>query len=80
MYLTIGEKSLLSQDVNGTQEEAYSMTFRTIICLKVEGVTFESVLYQGYYVAPHDRHMIFSSKPNPHKSYFLWISLQSGNI
>ena len=51
-------------------EEADVMTFRTIICLNVEGVTFKSVLYQGYYVASHDRHMIFPSKPNPHMSYF----------
>ena len=70
MYLTIGEKSLLSQDVNGTPEEADSMTFRNIICLNVEGVTFESVLYEGHYLTSHDRDLILSSKPDPDEATF----------
>ena len=77
MYLTIGNKItdgvydvVLSQDVNGTSKEADSMTFRTILGLNGEGVTFESVLYQGYYLTSHDRDLILSSKPDPNEASF----------
>ena len=58
MYLNVGNKLndkvyniVLSQDVNGTPAEANSMTFRTILVFIGEGVTFEIVLYPGFYLA-----------------------------
>ena len=77
MYLTIGNiKSdgsydvVLSQDVNGTPQEANSMTFRTILGLKGEGVTFESVLYPGYYLASHANDLILTSTPIAEEAVF----------
>ena len=77
MYITVGKKIsdgvydvVLSQDVNGTPQEANSMTFRTILGLNGEGVTFESVLYEGHYLTSHDRDLILSSKPDPDEATF----------
>ena len=77
MYITVGKKIsdgvydvVLSQDVNGTPQEANSMTFRTILGLNGEGVTFESVLYEGHYLTSHDRDLILSSKPDPNEATF----------
>ena len=77
MYLTVGKKInnevydvVLSQDVNGTPQEADSMTFRTILGLTGEGVTFESVLYHGFYLASHDRDLILTSKPLANEATF----------
>ena len=77
MYLTIGNiKSdgsydvVLSQDVNGTPQEADSMTFRTILGLTGEGVTFESVLYPGYYLASHANDLILTSTPIAEEATF----------
>jgi hypothetical protein len=46
-YLTIRKKSILSQHPNGTREEAYSMTFRKILGLNVEGLTNLSAASAG---------------------------------
>ena len=77
IYLTVGKKInnevydvVLSQDVNGTPQEADSMTFRTILGLTGEGVTFESVLYHGFYLASHDRDLILTSKPLANEATF----------
>ena len=77
MYLTVGSKTseetydvVLSQDVNGTENEANSMTFRTLLGLKGEGVTFESILYQGYYLSSHNRDLILTSNPVDEEATF----------
>ena len=77
MYLTIGKKIsegiydvVLSQDVNGTAQEADSMTFKTILGLTGEDVTFESVLYQGHYLTSQNNDLILTSKPNPDEATF----------
>ena len=60
---------VLSQDVNGTENEAKSMTFRTLLGHIGEGVTFENIIYQGYYLSSHDEvlilHLIHNQK-KPH--------------
>ena len=77
MFLTVGKKInnevydvVLSQDVNGTPQEADSMTFRTILWLTGEGVTFESVLCHGFYLSSHDRDLILTSKPLANEATF----------
>lgn len=71
MYLTVGNALsdgtydvVLSQDVNGTPQETKAMTFRTLQGLAEKGVTFESVLYPGYYLSSHNRDLILTSKPD----------------
>ena len=70
MYLAVGDiKSdgtydiVLSQDVNGTINEANSMTFRTILGLSGTGVSFESVLLPGYYLSSSKNDLILTSNP-----------------
>ena len=77
MYLTVGAKTsgetydvVLSQDVNGTENEANSMTFRTLLGLTGEGVTFESILYQGYYLSSYNGDLILTSNPVPEEATF----------
>ena len=77
MYLTVEKKIsntiydvVLSQDVNGTTKEADSMTFRTILGLTGQGVTFESILYQGFYLSSHDKDLILTSEPIPEEATF----------
>ena len=77
MYLQVGAKKsdgvydvVLSQDVNGTKEEADSMTFRTILGLTGEGVTFESITYPGHYLTSQDRDLILASNPDAKKATF----------
>lgn len=77
MYLTVGDINddgtydiVLSQDVNGTTDEAKSMTFRTIEGLSGSGVTFESVLYHGYYLASVDGDLILTSEPDAESATF----------
>ena len=86
MYLTIGKKIsegvydvVLSQDVNGTAQEADSMTFRTILGLTGEDVSFESVLYQGHYLTSHENDLILTSKPNPEEATFKVKSINKNN-
>ncbi|MBR1622786.1 MAG: bacterial Ig-like domain-containing protein, partial [Pseudobutyrivibrio sp.] len=61
---------VLSQDVNGTSDEAKAMTFRTIEGLAGEGVTFESVLHHGYYLASKDGDLILTSEPGDEEATF----------
>ncbi len=77
MYLTVGDANddgtydvVLSQDVGGTTDEAKSMTFRTIVGLSGEGVTFESLLYHGYYLASVDGDLILTSEPDEDAATF----------
>ncbi len=77
MYIQVGKKKsegvydvVLSQDVNGSKEEADSMTFRTILGLTGEGVTFESIIYPGHYLTSQDRDLILASNPDAKKATF----------
>ena len=83
MYIQVGGKKsdgvydvVLSQDVNGSTEEANSMTFRTLLGLTGEGVTFESVAYPGYYLTSQDRDLILASNPDAKKATFKIKTLQ----
>ena len=46
------------------------MTFRTIVGLSGEGVTFESLLYHGYYLASVDGDLILTSEPDEDAATF----------
>ena len=61
---------VLSQDVNGSPAEANSMTFRTLLVFIGKGVTFESVLYPGYYLASRQQKLIATSKPTDEEATF----------
>jgi len=77
MYIAVGKKLsdgvydvVLSQDVHGTQDEAKSMTFRTLLGFAGKGVTFESDLYPGYYLASHNKEFILTPKPTDEEATF----------
>lgn len=77
MYLTVGKaladgsyNLVLSQDVNGTKDEAKAMTFRTIKGLNGRGVTFESALYHGYYIASVGGKLILTESPDKNAASF----------
>ena len=54
---------VLSQDVYGTSNEADSMTFRTVLGLSGNDVSFESVLLPGFYLSSSNKDLILTSKP-----------------
>ena len=77
MYLSVGDKKsdgtydvVLSQDVYGTSNEANSMTFRTVLGLSGNGVSFESVLLPGFYLSSINKDLILTSKPNAEEATF----------
>ena len=77
MYLTVGKalsdgsyNLVLSQDVNGTTDEAKAMTFRTIKGLNGRGVTFESALYHGFYIASVGGKLILTETPDKNAASF----------
>ena len=77
MYLSVGDirsdgtyDVVLSQDVNGTPNEANSMTFRTILGLSGNGVSFESVLLPGFYLSSSKKDLILTSKPIAEEATF----------
>ena len=77
MYLSVGDKKsdgtydvVLSQDVYGTSNEADSMTFRTVLGLSGDGVSFESVLLPGFYLSSSNKDLILTSKPNAEEATF----------
>ena len=77
MYLSVGDINpdgsydiVLSQDVNGTILEANSMTFRTVLGLAGEGISFESVLLPGYYLSSSNKDLILTSNPVPEEATF----------
>ena len=69
MYLTVGKELsegvyevVLSQYVNGTPDEANSMTFRTLLGFIGKGVTFESVLHPQHYLTSRGQKLILASQ------------------
>ena len=77
MYLTVGKSIsdgiydvVLSQDVYGTSDEANSMTFKTLQGATENGIIFESVLYQGYYLQSENKNLILTSNPDSNKATF----------
>lgn len=87
MYLAVGKADkngnytvVLSQDVNGTKDEAKAMTFRTIKGLTGEGVTFESALYHGYYLASVDGKLILTEEPEADEATFFTEKVAEGTV
>ena len=77
MYLTVGNALsdgvydvVLSQDVNGTPQEANAMTFKTLQGSTEGLVIFESVLYPGYYLSSQNRDLILTSKADSKSASF----------
>ena len=77
MYLSVGDINpdgtydiVLSQDVNGTILEANSMTFKTVLGLTGEGISFESVLLPGYYLSSSNKDLILTPNPVPEEATF----------
>jgi hypothetical protein len=61
---------VLSEDVNGKENKAKSMTFRTLLGLISEGDTFEKIIYQGYYLSSYDGDLTLISYPQPEEAKF----------
>ena len=87
MYLTVGKADkngnysvVLSQDVNGTKDEAKAMTFRTIKGLAGDGVTFESALYHGYYLASVNGKLILTEEPEADEATFFTEKVAEGTV
>ncbi|MBO5617446.1 MAG: bacterial Ig-like domain-containing protein, partial [Pseudobutyrivibrio sp.] len=85
MYLSVGKaladgsyNMVLSQDVKGTTEEAKAMTFRTIKGLNGKGVTFESALYHGYYIASVGGKLILTESPDKNAASFSTEKIAEG--
>lgn len=75
MYLaSSGSKSnmklVLSQNVNGTNAEALAMTFHTVKGLSGSGVSFESVVNEGYYLISKDGKLTFTNEPDAKEATF----------
>ena len=87
MYLTVGKADkngnysvVLSQDVNGTKDEAKAMTFRTIKGLSGKGVTFESALHHGYYLASVNGKLILTEEPEADEATFFTEKVAEGTV
>lgn len=85
MYLAVGKaksngdyKVVLSQDVNGTADEAKAMTFRTIKGLTGEGVTFESTLHHGFYLASVKGELVLTDSPVATEATFFTSKVSEG--
>ena len=61
---------VLSEDVNGTENEAKSMIFMTLLGLINEGVTFKKIIYQGYYLSFYDGDLILIYNPQTEEATF----------
>ena len=61
----------LSQDVNGSEAEAASMTFRTLEGFAGCGVTFESVAYPGYYLVSRNGALSIVQNPEAEEATFV---------
>ncbi|CUX27374.1 family 43 glycosylhydrolase [Clostridium sp. C105KSO13] len=70
LYLTAGKPSkgtanvVLSQDVQGSDDEALRMTFKTLEGFDGTGVTFESVKYPGYYLFSKGGKLLLGNEPD----------------
>lgn len=87
LYLTVGDAKangtydvVLSQDVNGTTDEAKAMTFRTIKGLAGEGVTFESCKYHGFYLASVKGDLILTDSPDEESATFFTEKIEQEGI
>lgn len=66
LYIAAGDGTgdtipvVLAQDAGGTDTEAQRMTFRTLEGLSGKGVTFESVMYPGYYLVSRDGDLLLA--------------------
>lgn len=77
LYLAAGDPAndgsiriVLAQDAGGTADEARRMTFRTLEGLAGEGVTLESVYYEGYYVVSRDGALYLEQNPDAEEATF----------
>ena len=59
-----------AQDAGGTADEARRLTSRTLEGLAGEGVTLESVYYEGYYVVSRDRALYLEQNPDAEEATF----------
>ena len=61
---------VLAQDAGGTEDEANRMTFKTVEGLTGYGVTFESVVYPGYYLVSRDGKLFVSKDAEKEEATF----------
>lgn len=67
---------VLAQDAGGTEDEANRMTFKTVEGLTGYGVTFESVVYPGYYLVSRDG-KLFVSKDTEKEEATFFVSTEA---
>ena len=61
---------VLAQDAGGTTDEANRMTFKTVEGLAGYGVTFESVVYPGYYLVSREGKLYFAKDAEAEEATF----------
>lgn len=61
---------VLAQDAGGTEDEANRMTFKTVEGLAGYGVTFESVVYPGYYLVSREGKLYFAKEAEAEEATF----------
>lgn len=69
---------VLAQDAGGTEDEANRMTFKTVEGLAGYGVTFESVVYPGYYLVSREG-KLFVSKDVENEEATFFVSTEAKN-
>lgn len=69
---------VLAQDAGGTEDEANRMTFKTVEGLAGYGVTFESVVYPGYYLVSREG-KLFVSKDTEKEEATFFVSTEAKN-
>lgn len=84
LYMAAGNQAtdgsiriVLAQDAGGTSDEAKRMTFRTLEGFAGEGVTFESVYYEGYYMVSRDGALYLEQNPDADEATF-FVSTEAG--
>lgn len=61
---------VLAQDAGGTEDEANRMTFKTVEGLAGYGVTFESVVYPGYYLVSREGKLYIAKEAEAEEATF----------
>lgn len=69
---------VLAQDAGGTEDEANRMTFKTVEGLAGYGVTFESVVYPGYYLVSREGKLFVSKDAEKEEATF-FVSTEAKN-
>lgn len=69
---------VLAQDAGGTEDEANRMTFKTVEGLTGYGVTFESVVYPGYYLVSREGKLFVSKDAEKEEATF-FVSTEAKN-